>query len=209
MGLRQTFMRALARQAGHPRGWLGRLAIRGMNRSNAGMYTLVMRAMDIQPTDQVLDIGFGGGAFLVPMAEKASKGLVAGVDLSDTVVAAGRRRYSSMVTSGRIDIQQADVAALPYAAASFEKVCTVNSLYFWPNPDQAFREIFRVLKPGGLLAIGTRSAAWMRNASLDQYGFKIYDAPDISRMLTAAGFENVRVEKADHTLVTSGRRPAP
>jgi arsenite methyltransferase len=208
MGLRQALLKGFARQAGHPSGVMGRFAIRTMNRANASMYARVITALDIQPADRVLDIGFGGGVGLAAMAEKASNGQVAGLDQSDTVVAAGRRRFARMVASGRMDIQRGDVAALPYPVATFDKVCTVNSLYFWPDPNQAFREIFRVLKPGGLLAVATREAEVMRKASVYTYGFRIYDAAEISAMLTQAGFEAVRAEVADGSVITIGRRPA-
>jgi ubiquinone/menaquinone biosynthesis C-methylase UbiE len=45
------------------------------------------------------------------------------------------------------------VTRLPFADQQFDKLISIHTLYFWPHPDRAIAEIFRVLKPGGTLAL--------------------------------------------------------
>ena len=55
--------------------------------------------------------------------------------------------------AGRVLLQQADAAQLPFADHQFDKVISIHSLYFWPERAAVFAEIFRVLKPGGTCVV--------------------------------------------------------
>ena len=79
-----------------------------------------------RPVEAVrLEIGFGGGINLPPLIRAAS--FVAGVDRSPSVVRRASSQFAFAVRSGRAAFQVASVEALPFATASFDKVCTVNS----------------------------------------------------------------------------------
>src|SRR5690606_3648674 len=75
---------ALMRQFGHPRGMLGRLAglVMATRRSNRQRIKWTVEQLDVQPTDQVLEIGFGPGIGIADAARRASQGRVVGVDVS-------------------------------------------------------------------------------------------------------------------------------
>lgn len=143
----------LTRQYANPHGPGGIVAGALMARQH-GVETLwTLSLLDLAPTDHVLDIGCGAGQGTALLASRTPRGHVSAVDLSPTMVAAATRRNKRAVTHGFIDVRRGDVASLPYASGLFDKVVSVHSLYFWPDPVRAAAEIARVLKPGGRLAL--------------------------------------------------------
>ena len=78
---------------------------------------------------------------------------VTGIDLSQTMVQAASRRNAQTIKSGRVELRLGDAMTLPFADEQFDKIMSIHTLYFWPDPLSTLAEIFRVLKPGGKLAI--------------------------------------------------------
>jgi arsenite methyltransferase len=190
---RPVIPRILARQLSRPTGVLGAFVRRLMNRGNAKMNAFAVGQLGLTPTDRVLEIGFGGGVTLPSLFKGAA--FVGGVDRSGDVVARARARFAEAVAAGRADFREGQVESLPFEQASFDKVCTVNTVYFWTSLDAGFAEILRVLKPGGRAAIG-----FLPKERMDRIGFPadIFTprAPgDVVASLTKTGFTNVRVER--------------
>jgi SAM-dependent methyltransferase len=74
---------------------------------------------------------------------------VAGVDASEIQVGLARRHLAERIAAGTAQIIRGDAAALPWPDGRFSAAASVNCLKFVPQPDQALREIYRVLRPGG------------------------------------------------------------
>ena len=110
----------------------------------------------VEPSDRVLEIGFGGGETLHQLIEKA--GFVVGLGRSSDVIRRAKSKFSLAVSCNRAAFQQGGVNALPFEGASFDRVLTVNTVYFWESHDDAFREIHRVLIPQGQMVPGSATA---------------------------------------------------
>lgn len=185
------------RQFGNPSGWFGRRIGRGMARSNEYDARWTISLLGIQPASSVLEIGFGPGVSSQLASEQASEGLVVGIDHSATMVQAAAERNAAAVRTGRLQLKQGDVASLPYPEASFDIAFSLHSIYFWPNALDAVRELKRVLKPGGLLAITIQPRdKW---APMQQRGSRLvslYLGPELAALFTRAGLRDVRVESS-------------
>ena len=72
----------IGRQAQHPSGFVGRFVARMVTRSSLPHAKWVAQVLDIQPTDNLVEVGFGSGASIQHFAELANQGLVAGADIS-------------------------------------------------------------------------------------------------------------------------------
>ena len=112
----------------------------------------------------------------------------------------------------RVSVKWGDVAKLPFRAGTFHKVLTVNSLYYWPDLMASLREVARVMKPGGRLAAGFRSAASLGPLTRDWKGFWLYEPQEFAEIMREAGFEVPRVEHRDtwqvlDTVVVVGQKP--
>ena len=173
---------------GHVAGWL--------MAGNDGMNARVVELLDIQPTDTVLEIGSGPGRALARSAVQATEGFVVGVDVSDVMIAQARHRNRAAIHTGRIELRQAGVSHLPYPDARFEKALAINSYYFWPRPDADLREVKRVLKPGGMLALGLRARDTSRGAMYNRRSLSEEQIAAIAHALARAGFELLRTERA-------------
>ena len=147
----------VARQSACPSGLLGRLIGRIMAHETAGANRLALELLDLDPTDHVLEVGFGHGATIARAAAAVSGGFVAGVDPSAEMCRMAARRNRRAVAEGRVEVHQASVEALPYPSQAFEKILTVNTLYFWRDLGASFREMARVLNAGGRLVVGHRT----------------------------------------------------
>ena len=100
----------------------------------------------------VLDCGCGGGANIKTLLKLCHKGKVHGIDYSAVSVEKMREKVNARaIAAGRCTVQQASVAELPFEAEQFDVVTAFETVYFWPELAQNFREVYRVLKPGGVI----------------------------------------------------------
>ena len=162
-----------------------------LNRANAALNRTALEQLGLRPGDRVLEVGFGGGDMIARMAPVLTHGTIDGLDYSQDVVALGESRFRDLVAAGRVRFVRADVAAMPYPDGSFTKVCTMNTIYFWPDAVAALRELRRVLAEGGSLALGFRLGASLGRHSFAKYQ-RHYEIEDVRRMLEDAGFRDAR-----------------
>jgi SAM-dependent methyltransferase len=183
------FQAFFARQLALPSGPFGRWVIAPLlNRGNRAMNSLTLRQLAPGPTDRVLEVGFGGGALLGDVLAGPCA-FAAGVDLSPDMVARARRRFRAEVAAGRAELTVGSVDAIPYPAGAFSAVCSVNTLYFWPDVDGALAECRRVLAPGGRLVLTFTDRAALESWPGHRHGFTLYEVADVERHLRGAGFE--------------------
>jgi ubiquinone/menaquinone biosynthesis C-methylase UbiE len=140
-------------QFAHPEGWVGRFVGMILALKNRARNAWTISMLDIQPDDQVLEIGFGPGQAIQEVAKLIPNGFVAGIDLSDTMVAQASKRNAAAIRSGHVHLQQGSESPLPFEDNKFNKVFAVNSMQFWSNRIAGLQEVRRVLKPGGRVVI--------------------------------------------------------
>lgn len=142
-----------SRPFAHPRGWLGGLAARLMLATNGPLFDLAFELLDLQGSERILEVGFGPGELVRRLADRAPRGAVSGVDISELMVRVASERNSESILRGQVSLVQGSVDALPHEDASFDRVVTVNSLPFWPDPARGLAEIARVTAPSGRLVV--------------------------------------------------------
>lgn len=184
--------RFLADQLAHPKGLFGRLVMgRFLNILNSDFNDLVLKDLAIEPTSRVLEVGFGGGALLQSLCARTPMGFVAGLEVSEEMIARSRLLLRGHISADRLELRQGSVESMPFGDEQFDRACAVNTIYFWPDLVSAMREFQRVLRPGGLLVLGFLSHDDIGRAGLDRHGFQRY-APDVIEMaLRTTEFETI------------------
>ena len=105
------------------------------------------------PRGQVLEVGSGPGRLAVKLAELAPGVQVTGVDISPEMVERASSLAANSCVADRVEFLVGDVASLPFADASFDAVVSTFSLHHWPDPANGLKEIYRVLRPGGVARV--------------------------------------------------------
>lgn len=182
-----------------------------LNRANASLNGAALGQLDLRPDDRVLEVGFGGGDMIARMARVVTTGTIHGLDYSRDVVALAESRFRAQVASGKMAFVCADVAAMPYPEGRFTKACTMNTIYFWPDPVAALKELRRVLVDDGILVLGFRLGASLGRHSFARYQ-NHYEIGDVRRMMEASGFRDPRFVPGRDTIgefaTAVGRRPS-
>ena len=118
---------------------------------------LLVRAAGIRAGTRVLDLGAGPGDGTAMLAETGAA--VAGVDFSRTMVAAARRRHPGLT------FHEGDAEVLPFADGVFDAIVSNFVVHHLARPALVFREVSRVLAPGGALFVFRRhdtARAWFQ-----------------------------------------------
>ena len=165
-----------------------------MARMNRTCAAWVIDLLDVQPSDRVLEVGFGPGVGIQLLTGSASAGYVAGVDPSKEMVAQATTRNKKAIESGRVDLRHGSVASLPFADNTFDKALAINSMQVWPDAVAGLREVRRVIKPGGKIALGFTPNSGQPNTGL-------------AETFTTAGFAKADVVERDKNFCALAIKP--
>lgn len=152
-GWRTAWSRTMDRQHRLPEGLLGRLVGEKMVRQHRPETDWTVELLALRPHDRALELGCGAGRGLALAARAAHLAVVAGLDRSPAMLRAAARRTRAAGHQSRVALVRGDLAALPYADGAFDKIWSIHTFYFWPDPEAVFADLLRALAPGGQLAI--------------------------------------------------------
>ena len=108
----------------------------------------LIAAAGIEAGHDVLDVGCGTGVLTRELSRVVGEqGAVHGLDFSESMLGVARKECPG------VEFRQGDATVLPYPNESFDRVTSSFMLMFVPEPAQAIREMLRVLRPGGRLAV--------------------------------------------------------
>ena len=189
----QPDMNAIARQLRQPTGELGREVARRMNESNRVQNREAERLLNLAGAIDLLEIGMGNGGLVAGMLERQPWLRYMGVDFSADMVREASELNADLVRSAQARFQIGEASALPIKDSTFDRVLTVNTLYFWPDPDVGLREIYRVLAPGGRLVVAVRSPESMQHFAFVNDIFTLYGREKLEALFGSSPFGSVHI----------------
>lgn len=159
-----------------------------MSEGNRPLYDLTLKTMEVQDNDTLLEIGFGSGTHFEDFV-LLKKGLhVYGIDYSSEMVELAMKNNIELIETGQLKLGEGSSDDLPFDGRMFDSVYCNMVIYFWENPEEHLREIFRVLKPGGRFYTGMRTKASMLELSFTKFGFNLYSEAEWRTILEENNF---------------------
>lgn len=217
MGLIEKLMVKMVNQVRKPNGTIGRIIAKGMNKgAHARMAAWSLTYIQVRPDDIILDIGCGGGRNVYFFAKIAIKGKVYGIDYSETAVEISKKVNKKFIEKCNVEIQYASVSSLPFDEDTFDLVTGYETYYFWPDLINDLKGIFKVIKPGGTLALineaykcenekyRKKAEKWAKAGN-----FEIHTLEQFKEFFINAGYSEIEVftVKNKGWVIVKGKKP--
>ncbi|GFZ29753.1 methyltransferase [Clostridium zeae] len=186
-------------QCRKPTGDVGKIVVENMNEGHYNLTTWGLDKVDINNNFVILDVGCGGGKTVNRLAEKVESGKVYGMDYSDDCVKWSIGLNRKYIDENKVEIFQGTVESIPFKNEKFDLITAIETVYFWPDIKDSFKEIKRILKIGGTFVIINemyRSDKFKdRNEKFEELGsMNIFSSNELEILLKDVGFEKIETD---------------
>jgi len=188
-------LKELARQLSCPSGENGIMTGDRMNESNHNIIRAAIDQLALSNDETILEIGPGNGQHLEYLLNKPGDFRYFGIDISETMVEEAKQKNKNGIAAGKVSFQLSAPDRIDFEDNHFDRIFTVNTIYFWKEPAAYLAGIHRVLKQNGTFSLAFVDKSSMEKLPFTQYGFTLYDREAAEDLLKSAGFE---VRKAVH-----------
>ncbi len=168
-----------------------------MNEGNFHINLNTFEVLKVNKGDSILEIGMGNGFFVKNILSVDSSIKYTGCEFSEIMVEEACKHNRNFIASGNAEFLNADANELPFENETFDKVFSINTIYFWDNPQKVFGEIWRVLKSKGQVIISIRPKSIMENYPFVKYGFKTFSKDDLTEIIEKNNFKVIEIFEKD------------
>ncbi len=178
------FITYFSKQAKKPTGVFGRFIMsRVFDKGNFELKSFVYETLSVKKSDHILEIGCGTGSLLKTIADKLENGLIEGIDFSKTMISIANRKNKQHIRNKRVVIRHGSFEELQFKNNSFDKIFSVNTIYFWEDPVFTISKVFDLLKANGMLVLGFYNKEELEKLDLDENIFRLYHLDDVINLL--------------------------
>lgn len=195
-------MRELEKQLSCPTGESGLEVAKMMHESNLGMTVNTIDLLEVGDGDFVLELGHGNCAHLELLLKRADDVRYYGLELSETMYQAAQTVNAHLMDSHAVSFHLYDGGRIPFDDAMFDRIMTVNTLYFWKDPEALINEIARVLKPDGRAVITYAPREFMEKLPFIGEIFRLYSDEDVRQLIRQSPLKLVDIVHATESVTT-------
>lgn len=188
-------LKILAQQLSNPEGETGKEVAKMMNETNISMTKESIKALHLMDNEKVLELGHGNAEHLSYLLDFANNIQYTGLEVSETMKSEAEKINSKYLSQVEFHLYEGN--KIPFENESFDKVMTVNTIYFWENPVEFFNEIYRVLKKDGSFVLTFAKKDFMKNLPFTA-DFKLYNYEDVEELVAQTNFKRmIRSDKEE------------
>lgn len=191
----QDKLKILAQNLANPQGEKGIEIGEMMNATNIGMTMESIRTLSIEDGEHVLEIGHGNAGHVKNILSLAKNITYTGIDISETM------HHEAVQLNKRFGNQAGFILyegkKLPFEDKIFDKILSVNTVYFWEQPVDYLNEIYRVLKKTGTLVLTFGQRDFMEKLPFTPFGFTLYNTGEMEETVSRSYFKRMTVSERE------------
>lgn len=186
-------LKILAQNLANPQGEKGIEIGEMMNATNISMTLESIRTLVMEDDQHILEIGHGNAGHLKSIMSLAKNLRYTGVDISETMHNEAKRLNKEF--ENQADFILYEGKKLPFQDGIFNKIFTVNTVYFWENPVEFLNEIYRVLKDDGTFVLTFGQRDFMEKLPFTEYDFTLYNNNEMEELISKSHFKRMKISE--------------
>lgn len=191
-------LKILAQNLANPQGEKGIEIGEMMNTSNIGMTSESIRTLLIEDDEAILEIGHGNAGHLKTILDKAKNIRYTGIDISETMHNEARKLNKEFEIQADFVLYEGE--KLPFQDKTFDKIFTVNTVYFWKEPVVFLNEIYRVLRDNGTFVLTFGQREFMEKLPFTQYNFTLYSNEEMEEVVSESHFKRMKISEKEEEI---------
>ncbi|MEP6803765.1 MAG: class I SAM-dependent methyltransferase [Flavobacterium sp.] len=192
--MKQEELQAIASQLKHPMGEKGIEMGHMMNETNINMTRHSVQNLNIISGNTILELGHGNAGHLEYLFQQAENIKYYGLEMSELMFQEARQINRNYVSQKQAFFSLYDGDIIPFQDEYFNKIFTVNTIYFWQEPEKLLWEIYRVLQQKGILCITFAEESFMKQLPFTQFEFELYTTQKAEKLIEKTSFKTIHKE---------------
>jgi ubiquinone/menaquinone biosynthesis C-methylase UbiE len=192
--MKKEELQAIASQLKHPTGEKGIEMANMMHETNINMTRHSVQNLNITDGNSILELGHGNAGHLEYVLQQASHLKYYGLEMSELMFNEARQINRNFVSQKQAFFSIYEGNIIPFKEDSFDKIFTVNTIYFWQNPEKLLSEMRRVLLPKGILCVTFAEESFMKQLPFTQFEFELYNTEKAEKLIEKTLFKIVNKE---------------
>lgn len=193
--MEQKDLKILAQNLANPQGEKGIEIGEMMNATNIGMTLESIKTLLIEDDETILEIGHGNAAHVKSILNKAQNIQYTGIDISETMHDEAKRLNETFSDQAKFVLYEG--TKLPFEDKIFDKIFTVNTVYFWEQPIEYLNEIYRVLKDNGTFVLTFGQRDFMEKLPFTEYDFTLYNTDEMEETVSKSNFKRMKISEKE------------
>ncbi|RZJ43236.1 MAG: class I SAM-dependent methyltransferase [Chryseobacterium sp.] len=191
-------LKIFAENLANPQGEKGIEIGEMMNATNIGMTLESIHALLIEDNEHVLEIGHGNASHVKSLLKMAKDLKYTGIDISITMHNEAKKLNEDFKDQADFVLYEGE--KFPFEGEVFDKIFTVNTVYFWNKPVEYFNEIYRVLKDNGTFILTFGQKAFMQSLPFTAYNFKLYTNDEMEELISKSHFKRMKISEKEEEI---------
>jgi ubiquinone/menaquinone biosynthesis C-methylase UbiE len=186
------FIKYVGKNFGNPNGIGGIISTKIMNIINQKQYKSVLKNIHTEPNQNILDIGFGNGYLINKLLKQNIPIKIYGIEISNDMIHKVENKNRKYIENGTLKLILENISKTSFENNLFNKIYTINTIYFWKELDKCFAEIKRIIKSDGIFMNVIYTKEFMDKIIYTKYGFNKYTVEEIENITKDNGMKIIK-----------------